>query len=62
MLPGIRSYTITIARGQGIFGIWGHDCVPTGSGGQLHGPVPPYGPVNATGLRQAHNFPITGRS
>jgi Family of unknown function (DUF6288)/HEAT repeats len=50
VLPAIRSYTITIARGQGVFGTWGHDCVPPSSAGQLHGPVPPYGPVNATGL------------
>ena len=50
VLPAIRSYTTTIARGQGLFGTWGHGYVPPGPDGQLHGPVPPYGPVNATGL------------
>ena len=50
VLPAIRSYTTTIARGQGVFGTWGHGYVPPGPNGQLHGPVPPYGPVNATGL------------
>jgi HEAT repeat protein len=50
VLPAIRSYTTTIARGQGVFGTWGHGYVPPGPDGQLHGPVPPYGPVNATGL------------
>ena len=50
VLPAIRSYTISIARGQGVFGTWGHGYVPPGSAGQLHGSVPPYGPVNATGL------------
>ena len=50
VLPAIRSYTTTIARGQGMFGTWGHGYVPPGPNGQLHGPVPPYGPVNATGL------------
>ena len=50
VLPAIRSYSTTIARGQGIFGTWGHGYVPPDADGRLHGPVPPYGPVNATGL------------
>ena len=50
VLPAIRAYTTTIARGQGVFGTWGHGYVPPSASGQLHGPVPPYGPVNATGL------------
>ncbi len=50
VLPAIHSYTTTIARGQGVFGTWGHGYVPPTAAGQLHGPVPPYGPVNATGL------------
>ncbi|MEI6535288.1 MAG: DUF6288 domain-containing protein, partial [Verrucomicrobiaceae bacterium] len=50
VLPAIRSYATTISRGQGIFGTWGHGYVPPAADGKLHGPVPPYGPVNATGL------------
>ncbi len=50
VLPAIHAYTTTIARGQGLFGTWGHGYVPPGPNGELHGPVPPYGPVNATGL------------
>lgn len=50
VLPAIRSYTTTIARGQGGFGTWGHGYVPPGPNGELHSSVPPYGPVNATGL------------
>ncbi len=50
VLPAIQSYTTTIARGQGVFGTWGHGYVPPGHAGQLHGPVPPYGPVNSAGL------------
>jgi Family of unknown function (DUF6288)/HEAT repeats len=50
VLPAIRSYTTTIARGQGRFGTWGHGYVPPLKDGKLHGPVPPYGPVNASGL------------
>lgn len=50
VLPAINAHTTTIARGQGGFGTWGHGYVPPGPEGQLHGSVPPYGPVNATGL------------
>lgn len=50
VLPAIRSYTTTIARGQGHFGTWGHGYVSPTKDGKLHGPVPPYGPVNASGL------------
>ncbi len=50
VLPAIRSLTTTIVRGQGYFGTWGHGYVPPSKDGKLHGPVPPYGPVNAAGL------------
>jgi HEAT repeat protein len=50
VLPAIRSYSTTMARGQGHFGTWGHGYVPPAETGGLHGPVPPYGPVNAAGL------------
>ena len=50
VLPAIKSYATTIARGQGNFGTWGHGYVPPTKDGKLHGPVPPYGPVNAAGL------------
>ncbi len=50
VLPAIRAYTTTIVRGQGRFGTWGHGYVPPTKEGELHGPVPPYGPVNASGL------------
>jgi Family of unknown function (DUF6288)/HEAT repeats len=50
VLPAIRAYTTTIARGQGVFGTWGHDFVQPSANGQLHGAVPPYGCVNAIGI------------
>ncbi|MCE9612609.1 MAG: DUF6288 domain-containing protein [Chthoniobacter sp.] len=50
VLPAIRSLTTTMVRGQGYFGTWGHGYVPPTADGKLHGPVPPYGPVNAAGL------------
>jgi hypothetical protein len=50
VLPAVRAYTASLARGQGRFGTWGHGLVAPGADGQLHGPVPPYGPVNMAGL------------
>jgi len=50
VLPAIRAYTASIARGQGKYGTWGHGLFGPGKGGTLHGPVPPYGPVNQAGL------------
>jgi len=50
VLPAIRAYTACIARGQGIYGTWGHGLIGPRDNGQLHGPVPPYGPVNQAGL------------
>ncbi len=50
VLPAIRSYTASLSRGQGKFGTWGHGLRNINPPGQLHGPVPPYGPVNQAGL------------
>lgn len=50
VFPALEQYTIAIARGQGMYGTFGHGLVPPGPDGKLHGSVRPYGPVNATGL------------
>jgi hypothetical protein len=50
VFPALEQYTIAIAKGQGMYGTFGHGLVPPGPNGELHGSVPPYGPVNATGL------------
>ncbi|MHC4252862.1 MAG: DUF6288 domain-containing protein, partial [Planctomycetota bacterium] len=50
VLPAIEAYTICIARGQGKYGTWGHGLFGPSRDGELHGPVPPYGPVNQAGL------------
>jgi hypothetical protein len=50
VLPAIRACTACIARGQGRYGTWGHGLIGPGADGQLHPPVPPYGPVNQAGL------------
>ncbi|MHC5054183.1 MAG: DUF6288 domain-containing protein [Planctomycetota bacterium] len=50
VLPAIEAYTVCIAHGQGKYGTWGHGLFGPGRDGELHGPVPPYGPVNQAGL------------
>ncbi|MDA0840112.1 MAG: DUF6288 domain-containing protein [Planctomycetota bacterium] len=49
-LGPLESYTACLSRGQGMFGTWGHGLFGAGPEGNLHAPVPPYGPVNAAGL------------
>jgi len=50
VVPAIRAFTACIARGQGRYGTWGHGLFGPGPDGKLHGPIPPYGPVNQAGL------------
>jgi HEAT repeat protein len=46
----IKQYTISLAKGQGLYGTFGHGISSRTKDGQLHGSIPPYGPVNAAGL------------
>ena len=50
VLPAIREYTITLAKGQSLYGTFGHGIANLTPDGKLHGSIPPYGPVNAAGL------------
>ncbi len=50
VLPAIREYTISLARGQSMYGTFGHGISSLTPKGDLHGSIPPYGPVNAAGL------------
>lgn len=50
VLPAIEQLSIAMARGQGMFGTFGHNLLPPGPNGELHRPIPSYGPVNQTGL------------
>lgn len=50
VLPAIEQFSIAMARGQGMFGTFGHNLLPPGPNGELHRPIPSYGPVNQTGL------------
>ena len=50
VLHAIREYTTTLARGQSMYGTFGHGIANLTPEGELHGSIPPYGPVNAAGL------------
>ena len=50
VLHAIREYTTTLAQGQSLYGTFGHGIAERTPDGQLHGSIPPYGPVNAAGL------------
>jgi hypothetical protein len=50
VLHAIREYTVSLAKGQSMYGTFGHGISERNADGSLHGSIPPYGPVNATGL------------
>jgi len=50
VLHAINEYTMALAKGQSMYGTYGHGIAPPAPDGKLHGSIPPYGPVNATGL------------
>lgn len=50
VLPAIQEYTLSLAKGQSMYGTFGHGIAERTADGRLHGSIPPYGPVNAAGL------------
>lgn len=50
VLPAIKTFTLAFAKGQGMYGTFGHGFAELTTDGKLHGSIPPYGPVNAAGL------------
>ena len=50
VLPAIKEYTVTLSKGQSMYGTFGHGIAPPSPEGRLHGSIPPYGPVNEAGL------------
>jgi hypothetical protein len=50
VLHAIEEYTVSLAKAQGMYGTFGHGGSELTTNGELHGPIPPYGPVNAAGL------------
>lgn len=50
VLPAIREYTLALARGQSLYGTFGHGLAMPRDDGGPNGSIPPYGPVNTAGL------------
>ena len=50
VLHGITEYTLALAKGQSLYGTFGHGISRLTADGKLHGSIPPYGPVNEAGL------------
>jgi len=50
VLHAIREITLATAKGQGMYGTFGHGFSDRTADGKLHGSIPPYGPVNQAGL------------
>jgi HEAT repeat protein len=60
VLPALTAYTTLLAKGQSMYGTFGHGISERTPDGKLHGSIPPYGPVNAAGLI-ANLSLVTGR-
>jgi len=50
ILPTIKKNALSLARGQSIYGTYGHGYAGLTKEGNFNGSVPPYGPVNSAGL------------
>lgn len=50
VLPAITDNTLALARGQSMYGTFGHGFAALTKDGKFNGSVPPYGPVNMAGL------------
>ena len=46
----IKEITVTLAKGQSMYGTMGHGISDLTDKGEFHGSIPPYGPVNQCGL------------
>jgi hypothetical protein len=60
VLPAVNAITVSLARGQSMYGTFGHGYAARTPDGKLHGSIPPYGPVNQAGL-PANLAIVTGR-
>ncbi len=50
VLPSIEKNALLLARGQSMYGTFGHGFAALTKDGKFNGSVPPYGPVNMAGL------------
>jgi HEAT repeat protein len=50
VVPAITNNTLMLARGQSMYGTFGHGFASLTKDGKFNGSVPPYGPVNSAGI------------
>ena len=50
VLPTINAYTVALAKGQSMYGTYGHRGAEQHADGSLHGSIAWYGPVNSAGI------------
>jgi Family of unknown function (DUF6288)/HEAT repeats len=50
VLPAIENSSLLLARGQSMYGTFGHGFAALTKDGKFNGSIPPYGPVNMAGL------------
>ena len=50
IVPSIKKISLVLARGQSMYGTFGHGFAALTTDGNFNGSVPPYGPVNMAGL------------
>jgi hypothetical protein len=50
VVPAISKTALMLARGQSVYGTFGHGFAALTKDGKYNGSVPPYGPVNSAGL------------
>ncbi len=50
VMHAIEQYTVALAKGQSLYGTFGHGISSLTAEGKFHGPIPPYSPLNAAGL------------
>jgi hypothetical protein len=50
VVPAITNNTLMLARGQSMYGTFGHGFASLTKEGKFNGSVPPYGPVNSAGI------------
>jgi hypothetical protein len=61
VLHAIQEYTVALAKGQSMYGTFGHGISGLTADGKLHGSIPPYGPVNMAGLPANLSIIIGGK-
>jgi len=61
VLPGIQALTVKLAKGQSMYGTFGHGFSDLTPSGKLHGSIPAYGPVNQAGLIASLGITLGGK-